>query len=236
MERESNYKKCTREWKKRFLEMDKDSLRRRIPSLKTEGNNLTMFYFDRKLGICLESGDITVLEDKNAPGGNPGASMLTENDELNIFTYFWYCKETAFFRNQWLPFRDLKDARPFGPAFQKGVNNTLAETFEGHARELEQVLIRMGGKKLSSGDVGYELYPVAEIPMRVLFWEGDEEFPAQANILFDRGSTDYIHVESLVTMASSALYRMVKLSGISAKGSPFPAMGAGFEERSNRLL
>ena len=40
--------------------------------------------------------------------------------------------------------------------------------------------------------------------MRVLFWDADDEFPAQANLLFDKNATDFIHVESVVTIASQA--------------------------------
>lgn len=221
MKRESNYKKWNDQWRQRFLEMDKENLKKRIPSLKEEGEYLTIYHFDRKFGIHLKTGEISVLSDKSAQEGVPEDTFIGENEKLNVYTYFWYCKETAFFRNQWLPYRDLKDARPFGPAFQTGINDTLAKTFEGHGRELEQALKRMGGKKLSTGDVGYELYPFAEIPMRVLFWEGDEEFSAQANVLFDRSATDYIHVESVVTLGTAGLERMVKLSGIPIKGSPF---------------
>ena len=51
----------------------------------------------------------------------------------------------------------------------------------------------MGGQKLSHSDAGYELLAFSCIPVRFLFWDGDDEFPAQANILFDKSATDYIY-------------------------------------------
>ena len=50
--------------------------------------------------------------------------------------------------------------------------------------------------------------------MRVLFWEGDEEFPAQANLLFDRSAPDFIHVESVVTIASAALRHLAEYADL----------------------
>lgn len=62
-------------------------------------------------------------------------------------------------------------------------------------------------------DVGYELRAFACIPIRFLFWEGDEEFPAQANVLFDAGATDFIHGESVVPIASVGLDKIVRAAG-----------------------
>ena len=50
--------------------------------------------------------------------------------------------------------------------------------------------------------------------MRVLFWDGDEEFSAQCNLLFDRSATDFIHVESLVSIASEALKHLADTAGL----------------------
>ena len=58
--------------------------------------------------------------------------------------------------------------------------------------------------------------------MRFLFWEGDEEFPAQANLLFDRSATDYIHGESIVTLAAAGVHRLAKLAGLPLDRRAFP--------------
>ena len=41
-----------------------------------------------------------------------------------------------------------------------------------------------------------------------MFWDGDDEFPAQANLLFDRSATDFIHIESVVTIATELLRQL----------------------------
>ena len=122
---------------------------------------------------------------------------------------------------EWMPFRSLKNASPFGPAFQKTVTDVFAKTFSGHLPELEQACRTLGGKKLPHSDAGYQIDAFACIPVQFLFWDRDEEFPAQANILFDRGATGFIHVESLVSVASEGLSLLTKASGLSPKGNTF---------------
>lgn len=45
--------------------------------------------------------------------------------------------------------------------------------------------IRLGGKKVSGGDVAFEIYPAPKVPVTYILWMEDEEFPASLNILFD---------------------------------------------------
>ncbi|HIX58746.1 MAG TPA: DUF3786 domain-containing protein, partial [Candidatus Blautia gallistercoris] len=95
-----------------------------------------------------------------------------------------------------------------------------AATFSGHMPELEQALIRMGGEKIPYSDVGYQVKAFECIPARFLFWEGDDEFPAQANMLFDASATDFIHGESIVSIAMIGLDMLAKSAGLPvAKGA-----------------
>ena len=59
------------------------------------------------------------------------------------------------------------------------------------------------------------------IPVRLNFWDADDEFPAQANLLFDSSATDFNHVESIVTIATEALYQLAEAAELTLKGCPF---------------
>ena len=51
--------------------------------------------------------------------------------------------------------------------------------------------------------------------------EGDDEFPAQANLLFDASATDYIHGESIVTIATVGVARLIEEAGLEPDKSMF---------------
>ena len=208
----SNYAKLCQEWSEKFLQMNAKELMEKLPELKDEGDYLTLYLFARKLGIQKETGEIEAMEDDR---------LVSNNTKLNVYTLFGYCKEYAALTGRWVPFRDLRGASPFAPAFQKGILEPLAATFAGHAEELEQACIQLGGTKLEHGDVGYELKSFDCMPVRIFFWDEDEEFSAQANILFDYSATDFIHVESTVSIAMEALYRLAEVAGLELKGSTF---------------
>ena len=116
--------------------------------------------------------------------------------------------------------RSLETAEPV--AFRQGILNPFVATFTGHRDALAHALEAMGGQRVPCSDVGYQVDAFACIPVRYLFWEGDEEFPAQANMLFDRSATDFIHGESIVSIAMAGLYRLAQLSGLPLARGAFP--------------
>lgn len=208
----NNYEKWCQEWQERFLTLDQEALLQKLPLLQVEGDYFTLSYFHKPYGIHKKTGEIVCFESQKP---------LTLFSKLNIYTLLWYCKDTARLQGEWLPFRSLKDASPFGPAFQKTVIDVFAATFAGHVEELNKACLAMGGKRLSHSDAGFELSAFACIPVQFLFWDGDEEFPAQANILFDKSATDFIHVESLVSIASEGLSLLAELSKLPLNGHTF---------------
>lgn len=50
----------------------------------------------------------------------------------------------------------------------------------------------LGARVLSYGDASVELYPLPRIPITIILWLSDEEFPERADLLFD--STIEIHL------------------------------------------
>lgn len=182
-----------------------------LPELKKEGEHLTLRHFNRKLGIRLNTGEIEAIED-----GGP----VSSTEKLNVYTLLGYAAPGAKLLGEWMPFERLRHGAPFGPAFQRGVIQPFAATFAGHLAQLETAMKAMGGQRLGYSDMGYEVKAFECIPMRFLFWDGDDEFPAQGNLLFDKSATDFIHIESVVSIAMVGLDMAAKKAGLPlAKGA-----------------
>lgn len=201
MQRKDNYEQWRRDWRARFLSQDKAALQRNLPWLSLRDETLVVRYFIWDVAIDLRTGEMT------AP------ISLALYDEMNIFTRLWYSKPGAVAAGEMVPFAQLRHASPYAPAFQRGNLETLAAAFSGRAAALERGLVALSGRKLTGGDVAYEVDAFPDFPVAVRFWDGDEEFPAQVNLLFDRNATDLIHVESVVTIASQLQAHLERLAG-----------------------
>ena len=211
-ERTSNYIKLCDEWAEKFLQMEKKELMNRLPELKEEDGYLKITHFGVPFGIRLDNGRIDRLD---------GRARANTTEMLNIYTLLGYAKEGAFFMNKWVPFADLRNARPFAPAYKVGETDVFEATFSGHEKELREAFGKLGGKELPQGDVGYEIRAFECMPMRFFFWERDEEFEAQGNILFDYSATDFNHVESAVSIADAGIRRLAELADLPVRGKSF---------------
>ena len=70
------------------------------------------------------------------------------------------------------------------------------------------------GEQIKQGDAGYIFHAFDCMPVMMLFWDGDDEFPAQANMLFDTGITDFTHVETVCAVAGDLMRRLRELAGL----------------------
>ena len=90
----------------------------------------------------------------------------------------------------------------------------------------DSILPTLGGQAglnlgMELAESGFLLPAFDCIPVKLLFWDGDDEFPAQANVLFDRSATDFIHIESIVTIATEMLYQMADVAELPVRGDAF---------------
>ena len=67
---------------------------------------------------------------------------------------------------------------------------------------------------LPQEDVGYVLQVFPFLIIVVLFWDKDEEFEAQANMLFDSEITEFMHEENVVCVAADAVYYLTLAAGM----------------------
>lgn len=207
-----NYEKTLNDWQERFLSMDHKKLLHKLPEIRDEGAYFSITHFGQKCGIEKSTGKIVSL------GGQETLSLWAK---FNIYTLFWYCTDPAHPAGEWVPFKSLKGASPFAPAYQRTVLDVFSRTFAGQSEALTEACEKLGGEKLPHGDVGYQIHAFDCMPVRFLFWDADDEFPAQSNILFDKNATDLIHVESIVTIASEGISRLTKAAKLPVKGDAF---------------
>jgi hypothetical protein len=60
---------------------------------------------------------------------------------------------------------------------------------------------RYGGEPQSYGDAAVELRPFPRVPVTLILWEEDEEFPARCELLFDAGCEQQLPTDILWSVA-----------------------------------
>ena len=66
------------------------------------------------------------------------------------------------------------------------------------------------GEPLNLGDVGVKIQAFPFVPLALVLWRGDAEFPAEGSILFDSSVSKYLPVEDMVILAETVVWKLIK--------------------------
>lgn len=113
-------------------------------------------------------------------------------------------------RGQWVSFRDLPDGRVYYPAFREGSEQRLLARFGDDVAGFLRAAEALGGRRLPLADHAFAFQVLPRLPMAVLLWEGDEEFPPEVRILFDSSAANYLPTEDLAVIARYLAARLVR--------------------------
>ena len=200
--RQSNNDQVIENWRLKFLEMDQEELIRKF-QLEADEEFLYIIYFSKRFRIDRKNGFIT--ED----GKSPGFDTV-----MNIYNTFYYSAAHPVASGNLVAFRQVKRVYPFEAAYRRTIIFRLQELFAGKTEELRKACEALGGTLLPQGDVGYVLPVFPFLNIAVLFWDKDEEFEAQANMLFDSEITEFMHEENVVCVAADAVYYLTLAAGM----------------------
>lgn len=83
-----------------------------------------------------------------------------------------------------------------------------ADRFCGRTEALRQACCRFGTPVALPGDAAFRLDAFEFLPVLLQFWDGDEEFPARLNFLFDENMLDFMRYETIFYLMSHILARI----------------------------
>ena len=115
--------------------------------------------------------------------------MTAEIDTLHfqLFSVHYLLNARAIERsNEWVSEKDL----PGGATFFRGPHaiptQLIAKRFGNATDQFERVCRQLQGVPLAMADAAFRFEISPRIPAAVLYWCGDDDFPAESKLLFDR--------------------------------------------------
>jgi hypothetical protein len=114
-------------------------------------------------------------------------------------------------RGRWLSFLELPDGDHHYAPFQTDASNPLARTYGARFAEFRHAALTLGGREIELGDLSYSIPALPKLPLAVVLWEGDEEFPARSNILFDAVAPTHLTTAALWILGIELAHKMLSL-------------------------
>ena len=130
-------------------------------------------------------------------------------ESMTIYDILCYAKPEAALSGEFCSVMQLdgiaKSANPGGFMFSK-----FSQRLEGRTDALRKVCISLGGTPYPVGEVAYQIPLFPFLPIVLQFWDGDEDFPGQLMVKWDRNILQYMHFETTFYATGCLLQRIAE--------------------------
>jgi hypothetical protein len=114
--------------------------------------------------------------------------------------------------NKLIAFKELPGGDSYSRTFSKRAIEPLVEHFGEQPQVLIDIASKLGAHTVAYGDVAVTVNAFNRVPITIVLWQGDEEFPAQGDILFDAAISDYLSTYDVAVLCESIIWKLVKFS------------------------
>lgn len=113
-------------------------------------------------------------------------------------------------RGRYINYKQVPGAAIYNANFVKRSINPLVKTFSGDLDAFLAAGLKLGGEQAALGHRSVTLHPLPYLPITCVIWQGDDEMPANGNILFDESIIEWLCAEDIVALASLTAYAMIR--------------------------
>jgi len=114
---------------------------------------------------------------------------------------------------EWIGFQELPDGLFYRQAFQGYSGDQLVKDLGADGERFRRAAGTLSEEPLSLGDAGYAFRVLPQVPLAVVWWDGDDEFPANATVLFDRIAGTYLPTDGLAILGRMLCRALGKAGG-----------------------
>jgi hypothetical protein len=132
--------------------------------------------------------------------------------EQVLILHYLAAREIPPTAGQWISYREIPGATFYYGAFVKRAVEPLKKVFGKNLSGFSRAAEALNGTENKSGDAGFEFRILPAVPVQLILWKGDEEFPEEANILFDKSIDRILSPEDVAWLAGMLVYRLITLA------------------------
>jgi hypothetical protein len=146
----------------------------------------------------------------------PGYEILSRSghppNELQqlLALYYFNRADGTPISGRWISFAELPDGRFYNPAFQSYTGAAIVRAFGSDLRTLERAASQLKGAAQPLGDRAYAFNALPRMPILLIYWTGDEDFPPACQLLFDACAPHYLPTDGCAILGNLLTHRLLK--------------------------
>jgi hypothetical protein len=160
-------------------------------------------------------GDRYLVDITAAKIDHPLTSGPPPHEYFDLFAIYYLLRAADTpLRGEWVSEKDL----PGGPTFFRGPHriptDLICKRFDNDLQKFKDRCEALGGRPIGMADAAFRFSITPDIPVAVLYWLGDEDFPAEAGILYDRSITELLSLDMVFALAVGVCSRIATAAKI----------------------
>lgn len=154
-------------------------------------------------------GDRYLVDWGNGTIERDGATMPHPHAYFYLFIiYYLLLSKDITPQGEWISEKDL----PGGVTFFRGPHllptDLISDRFGNDLQGFSNFCEKLGGAPLELADAAFAFAITRDITIAILYWTGDEDFPAEAKILYDKAITDHLPLDIVYALAVEVCTRL----------------------------
>ena len=186
-------------YEEKFRALDPVSVAARLVDVRWDGKEFTVKLLGREFAISHPDYTIRAMDDGKLP------PLPTQTFLLR---YLLESRDVAW-AGQWKTFREMPWGEMYIKPYTGRVLTRAAFTFGTRVAAFKAAAEKMGAEAVKHGDAGYLFDLIGGYKMQILVWEGDDEFPPNAQVLYSDNFADGFAAEDRV-VAGDILISTIK--------------------------
>jgi hypothetical protein len=157
-------------------------------------------YLNRSYQVALPDIEISLVDSEEE---------VPLRNKVLILHYLTQAKGTPL-ANEAIAYKELPEGSNYFPTFYKRAIKPLVDHFGRQPQRLIAAAKELGGYRVDYGDAAVTINAFKQVPVTLVLWQGDEEFPPGGNILFDATVSDYLSPEDINVLCEIIAWSLVK--------------------------
>ena len=130
--------------------------------------------------------------------------------DLTMLAYYFDVSDGAPIAGEWIAFNQIPGGMFYAQAFQGYSGDELAKTFVNDSDAFIDANEKLGGRREFFGNVAYSYQVLPRVPIMVVCWLGDEDFPPSYRMLFDSNAHHHLVTDAYAILGSNLTRRLIK--------------------------
>jgi hypothetical protein len=112
--------------------------------------------------------------------------------------------------SEWIAFNQIPGGMFYAQAFQGYTGDELAKVFGNDSEVFMDANEKLGGRREFFGNLAYSYQVLPRVPIMVVCWLGDEDFPPSYRMLFDSNAEHHLVTDAYAILGSNLTRRLIK--------------------------